>query len=210
MLVQGQQTPPAKNAFDPPELTTAADISYPYNSVAWGLVVLEVSLDASGNVIDVSPIHAIPSLTEPSIKSIRTWKFHPATLDNKPVPSRTLVAVMFDSGNGPGQNPSTPHAPEEPTAGAPPPDHLVEVVSPANAIQGWTAAGPGSVVLKAKVTAESSIESLIVVRDSPPYTHAAMQALPKWEFKPAQFGGKSVFSYVAVAFVFRPPYVNNR
>jgi hypothetical protein len=200
------QTPTPKSIFEPAELLSATDIPYPFNSFAVGSVVLQVTVDSNGNVEDVTPIHSIPALTEPSIQSIRAWKFRAATLNGKAVRSRTIAAVMFNPVINTGQNPP-PRANRDISDTSPPPDKLVEVESAAFAVQPL-AAIPGSVVLRAAITAGGGIGNVTVVRDFPPFTSAATEALAKWQFKPAQFSGQPLTSSVAIAFVFRAPPAN--
>lgn len=89
---QLEQQPPR---FDPPTVVSAAEAIYPLQSIAWGTVVLEVSLDDTGKITDVRVVRGIPSLTEPAVRSARQWKFQPAKLDGKPIPSKVPVAFSF-------------------------------------------------------------------------------------------------------------------
>ncbi|MFZ0211368.1 MAG: energy transducer TonB [Candidatus Acidiferrales bacterium] len=81
--------------FEPPQIISAADVVYPITSVSWGTVVLEVSLDANGNVESVKVIRGIPSLTETALTAVKKWKFRPAKLDGRPIPSKLPVAFAF-------------------------------------------------------------------------------------------------------------------
>jgi TonB family protein len=81
--------------FDPPTVATSVEALYPLQSVASGTVVLEVVLDDSGAIIDVRVVHGIPSLTEPAERSVRQWKFQPARLNGKRIPSKIAVAFSF-------------------------------------------------------------------------------------------------------------------
>jgi TonB family protein len=81
--------------FDPPTVTTVTEAIYPPQSVAWGTVVLEVSLDNGGKITDVRVVRGIPSLTESAEQAVQGWKFQPARLNGKPVPSKVPVAFSF-------------------------------------------------------------------------------------------------------------------
>jgi TonB family protein len=81
--------------FQPPEILETADAAYPIKSVAFGTVVLEVHLDAAGQIADVRVARGIPTLTEQALQSIKHWRFQPATLGGKPVPSIVPVAFTF-------------------------------------------------------------------------------------------------------------------
>ena len=81
--------------FDPPLIVSSVEAAYPIQSVASGTVVLEVSIDENAKITNVRVVHGIPSLTEPAELSVKQWKFAPARLDGKPVPSKIAVAFSF-------------------------------------------------------------------------------------------------------------------
>jgi protein TonB len=81
--------------FQPPVILQTADAAYPIKSVAFGTVVLEVHLDAAGEIEDVRVARDIPTLTEQALQAIKRWRFQPATLDGKPVASIVPVAFTF-------------------------------------------------------------------------------------------------------------------
>jgi TonB family protein len=62
-----------------------------------GVVVLRIMIDESGNVTDVRELSAPlgKGLDESAIKTVRTWRFKPATRNGKPVPVRTKVEISF-------------------------------------------------------------------------------------------------------------------
>jgi TonB family protein len=81
--------------FQPAEIAYAADATYPPTSIASGTVVLELSVSPSGQVENVRVVRDIPSLTQEAVRSAKKWKFRPATLDGKPVATKTVVAFTF-------------------------------------------------------------------------------------------------------------------
>lgn len=81
--------------FQPAEVIATAEAAYPINSVAFGTVVLEAHLDATGAIETVTVERAIPSLTRQALEAIKQWRFKPATLGGKPVKSVVPVAFMF-------------------------------------------------------------------------------------------------------------------
>ena len=81
--------------LEPAEVVEVADTYYPPRSVAFGTVVLQVTVGESGEIEDVKVVRHIPSLTEEAVRSVRKWKFKPATLDGKPVRSVIPVAFTF-------------------------------------------------------------------------------------------------------------------
>lgn len=90
-----QKSHPSHAQFDPPSIISSAEAAYPLHSVAWGTVVLELSLDESGAIKDIRVVRGIPSLTDPAERSAREWKFRPAHFDGRPVPSKVGVAFSF-------------------------------------------------------------------------------------------------------------------
>ncbi len=86
----GQEKPPR---FEPAEVVSVANTYYPPLSVAFGTVVLQVMIGESGEIEAIKVIRDIPSLTEEAVRSVKKWKFKPATLSGKPV--RSIVPVAF-------------------------------------------------------------------------------------------------------------------
>ena len=95
----------AKTGFQPAELSSAAGIEYPVNTVAMGAVVFELTIDESGAVQNVQPVREVPSLTEPAMRAVKSWHFKPAKMDGDPVQSRATVVVMFNPPQNPPVNP---------------------------------------------------------------------------------------------------------
>jgi len=86
---------PGGPAFIPPQIASASFAQYPANSVAWGTVVLDVSIDSAGMVTKVRAVRKVPSLTAPSISAVQMWAFNPATLDGNPVAADLVIAFVF-------------------------------------------------------------------------------------------------------------------
>ena len=85
----------AQTSFKPAEVVSAGDIPYPVQSIADGVVVLDVSLDEKGAITKSSVMRDIPSLTSEATSSVQSWKFSPASRQGKPVQSLIRVAVVF-------------------------------------------------------------------------------------------------------------------
>jgi TonB family protein len=61
-----------------------------------GKVDLSLVVDAEGNVAEARVVKALdPGLDQNALRTIRTWKFEPATRNGKPVPVRVTVEVEF-------------------------------------------------------------------------------------------------------------------
>ena len=63
-----------------------------------GDVVVEVTIDASGNVVETRVVQAIGhGIDEKIVSALRQWRFQPATLDGTPVASKHDVHFHFPS-----------------------------------------------------------------------------------------------------------------
>jgi TonB family protein len=71
--------------------------AYPVNSVAWGSVVVQVTVDGSGDVKAVEFLHGMPGFNDLVSDALKKWRFQAATFDGKPVTSKTVVAFIFQS-----------------------------------------------------------------------------------------------------------------
>jgi TonB-like protein len=71
------------------------DPGYPPTSVAEGILVMNVKVDADGNVTGVEKFSGEGALFEHSQPALKKWKFSPARVANKPVSSRAYVVISF-------------------------------------------------------------------------------------------------------------------
>jgi protein TonB len=61
-----------------------------------GIVELEVDVLADGTVGTVAPVKSLGfGLEEMAVKSVKTWRFTPGTMDGKPVAVRIPISVEF-------------------------------------------------------------------------------------------------------------------
>jgi Gram-negative bacterial TonB protein C-terminal len=173
--------------FKPAEVTSAPDIPYPINSIADGVVVLDVSLDATGAIAGVNVARDIPSLTSAATSSIPSWNFSPALLLGKPVPWVMRIAVVFRPRSylaaGPAFTPvpSTGNPDQARQSEFLPPVITSEVYPqyPVNAIV------PGTTVIQVTVGKIGAIERTKFVRDVAPFSKFAVNALNGWRFQAA-------------------------
>ena len=87
--------PPSPAGYLPPEVAAASYATYPANSVAWGAVVLDVTIDKDGNIKKVGVIRDVASLTQPSIAAVKSWTINPATFNGKGIAAKLVVAFVF-------------------------------------------------------------------------------------------------------------------
>ncbi len=195
----------AQAPFKPAEVISAGDIPYPIQSIADGVVVLDVSLDEKGAITKSSVMRDIPSLTSAATSSVQSWKFSPASRQGKPVQSLIRVAVVFRPrayfAAGPAFTPILPEGESIRADQTYIPPGIVSVSYPQYPIN---AAAPGTVVVQVTVGRSSAIQRVKVVRDLPPFTKFALSAVNKWRFQTATLDGKPMTSSLAIAFVFSP------
>ena len=87
---------PRTSSFEPATVVFSAEPVYPANAMGSGTVVLAVSIDAAGEIQDVKVIKGSGGGFESSaLEAIKEWKFKPAMLEGKPIPSVVPVAFSF-------------------------------------------------------------------------------------------------------------------
>jgi TonB family protein len=70
---------------------------YPLNSVAWGSVIVQITVNTSGQVEDTKVLHAMEPFTKYALDAVGKWKFKAATLKGEPVSSQVTVAYVFQT-----------------------------------------------------------------------------------------------------------------
>jgi hypothetical protein len=201
-LRQGASAPNFQSAY----VVSATDIPYPPQSIAVGTVQLEVIVSEKGKVENVLPIREIASLTEAALDSVKNWQFSAASLDGRPVRSRTTVAVTFNPAAIPAANvPLPPVSPNAKSRDVTVPPQPVDVLAASFPQYPINSVAFGTVVLRVIVDETGKVVKTIPARRIPSLTSAAIRVLPEWKFKPAGFEGTPVRSSITLAFVFRLP-----
>jgi outer membrane biosynthesis protein TonB len=199
---QGNATPAFKSAH----VVSATDVPYPMQSIAIGTVVLEVTVSETGQVENVLPIREIDSLTEVATDSVKNWQFASASLDGKPIRSRTTVAVTFNPAAIPAANvPLPPLSPKAHSRDRTLPPQPIDVLGASFPQYPINSIASGTVVLRVTIDETGKVDKTVPVRRIPSLTSPAILALQEWKFQPAEFDGKPASASVALAFVFRQP-----
>lgn len=81
--------------FQPPQVISIVEASYPVNTVTSGTVVLKVTVASSGEIKNVEVLRGASGFTQQAVETVKKWKFAPATLDGKPVTASLPVAFSF-------------------------------------------------------------------------------------------------------------------
>lgn len=99
-------------SFEPIQIIRLVGAIFPITSVAvqgyppFVSVALRVIVAGSGRIADIEVIHGVPSLTEEAERTVRKWKFQPATLAGKPLASPMMAIFTFRLLLGPMNSPS--------------------------------------------------------------------------------------------------------
>jgi TonB family protein len=88
-----------KDVITPPKAVSTVNPVYPEEARrerVHGIVILQCSIDAAGNVEWVHVLKGLPNgLTESALDAVRQWHFEPATKDGKPVPVLFNLTTNF-------------------------------------------------------------------------------------------------------------------
>jgi hypothetical protein len=207
----GQNAPSAsRNPYQPAAVLSAADVPFPFETTADGVVAFSVPLGAGGEVGKISVLQDLPPFTAAAEDSLKHWKFSPASMNNSPEDSQMLVAFVFRHAvyiaNPP---PFTPIVPAKESAdarrGFVPPG----ILSVAYAGYPASTIAFGAVVVQANVRADGSTGGVSIIRDlQGGFGPLAINAAKHWRFQPAMRDGRAVPSKVTIAFVFSSRSLN--
>ena len=81
--------------FQPPQVISTVEPSYPANTVAGGTVILKVTVSSGGEIESVRVLQEAKGFTQQAIQTVRRWKFEPAKLNGKAVTASIPVAFSF-------------------------------------------------------------------------------------------------------------------
>jgi TonB family protein len=96
-LAQDAGGKPEKAAprFEPVEVVSTIDPIYPINAVSWGTVILEVTVEETGEPGSIKVLRSLAPFTDQMQRAVKQWKFRPARLDGAPVRSSLIVVGSF-------------------------------------------------------------------------------------------------------------------
>jgi TonB family protein len=191
-------------------LAMAGDIAYPMDTRTPGFVTVDVSLDASGAVQNVSVVRDVPPLTAAVQSAVNSWHFTPATLDGQSVPGLLRIDVAFNPYNPSGVG--LPGESLQPSSGSVNGDFQPPQLLKANyANYPPNTVASGTVAMQAHVGSDGKVHSVGVVRGKVgALAGAATRAAKSWSFSPAAYKGQPVSSDIAIVFVFASPQAGTR
>jgi TonB family protein len=95
--VLGTQQPRGGRTQEPELLVSSAPI-YPAmarQAQVEGQVVIDAVIDATGKLTNMTVVSGAPLLQQAALDSLRTWKYRPGYLNEKPVSTKTSITVNF-------------------------------------------------------------------------------------------------------------------
>ena len=200
-----------QSEFKPAKAISAADVQFPLQTTADGIVVFDVSLNVQGEVKKVTVLQDVPPFTEAAAQSLRGWKFAAASQNGSAQDSEMLVAFVFR--HAVGLTPPPPFAPIFPTEefGSQPRSSFIApgILSVQYAKYPASTIAAGAEVVQMSLDANGSTDDIKVLRDMEGgFRSLALSAASGWEFQAPLQDGKPVPSKVAIAFVFSSRSLN--
>lgn len=171
-----------------------------------GTLFVRAHVDAGGHVDEVVKEKVLPArirgraddralaeLDAAALGAVMGWSFRPARADGRSVPAWITVPVTFDPEDGTDAAPATGTEPG--------PDVMprvltqVEPVYPKDALRRGV---KGTVVVQAFVGTNGRVRSAKVATSVPELDRAALDAVKRWTFRPAQSQGRPVEAWLSV------------
>jgi TonB family protein len=199
-----QNNPPVAEGSSPPVPISLVSTPYPPQALFGGEVVLEASVDATGQLADLTVVSGQAPFLGPVLDAVRTWSFEPARLNGNPVDGRLTIVFQFPQSYVP------PLTSQERSFAAPSPDSSDRSAVPVHTREPNYPPGSvidGSVAIFAEVDQQGQVASTRVLRDVEPLTDATLDALSLWRFAPAKRDGENVESAAVVVITFRRPAI---
>ena len=164
---------------------------------------LQVGVDVTGGVTQMTPLRASPLPADLLMPAVRGWRFQPARNQAGIVPSRVLVAAIF----------RPPQLDNSPTLG----NLAVDLVAASDEIPfpivtetpvyPVIATGEGVVLVEVLVGVDGRGRQHRIATGGGGFDQAALDAAVRWSFRPARFNGRAVETYAYLLFGFRRPVV---
>lgn len=201
----------APSEFEPARFQSGSLVIQSPMTVGGGEVLLELDVDASGAVAEVTTVRSTPPYTDLLRAAVRAWRFAPAreipeeSEEWVTVPSKVLVAGVF-------RPPTTYDAPARgepsqevtaPSEDVPFPTKLAMAPYPPKA--SWHIGQ--TVLVEVEVDPQGKVTGTKVLRSAQGLDEVSRDTAATWSFRPARRAGTTVPSVAYVVFGFREPVV---
>lgn len=208
-------------AMQPPPLLTDVAVGAPYD---WkhpeypkkalkkkleGSVVLRLSLDETGQVVNAVALSGDQEFAEAAIRGVRKWKYSPYLINNTAVRVTTLVSIDFRL-NGSGKPEITASykdwLPENvfKVGGSVSPPRAIYTPDPAYTLEARSEKYKGTCVLAVVVGVDGRSHEIRVLRPlGKGLDEQAIEAVKQWKFSPGKKDGQPVAVMIKVEVQFR-------
>jgi TonB family protein len=170
--------------------------AHPVNTVATGLVVVEIYIERTTGEIQTRMLHGESPFALSALEALKQWRF---VAPPEPDIGRTSVTFLF-------RPPSiysvkigaTAIWPWDPSLDFPAlPQEIIDPGYPP------TSLSTGAAILEVRVNASGAVISISPVGGITPLTDQAQEAVKNWKFSPAKISGKAAPStvFVVISFV---------
>lgn len=194
----------AEQRFQPARLSGGDAPALPSElRVGWEEALLEVAVDPSGNLADLTLLRGTLPFVDVMRDVVARWRFEPATADGQPTESSVLVAAVFRPrtlfNNPTLGEPSRQFG--EPSEAAPFPTSVVPASYPP------MARGDGVVLVEVLVSPNGTVTQAKVIGSAAGFDQAALAAARQWAFRPARRRGARIPTIAYLVFGFRSPVI---
>jgi TonB family protein len=204
----------AAHDFEPARFQSGSLIPQSPMTVGGGEVLLELDVNASGSVAQVTTLKSTPPFTAPLREAVRQWRFSPAreisaeTAEREPVDSKVLVAAVF---RAPAlyDAPTWGEVPEElasPSEDVPVPSSLAIPPYPPSTYYHLDQ----TVLVEVEVDDEGKVTGTRMLRTAEGLNEVSRETAARWKFRPARRYGEAVPSVAYIVFGFRAPIISSR
>jgi TonB family protein len=202
--VLAQSAPQSERGSSPPVPLSLVSTPYPPQALFGGEVVLDVGVDASGKLSDLTVVSGQSPFLGPVLDAVRTWTFEPARVNGMPSEGRLSIVFQFPQSYVP------PLTSQERSFQAPSRDSSDRAALPLYTREPNyppRSVSDGNVAIYATIDELGQVKETRVLRDVEPLTDSTLAALSLWRFAPAMQGGQNVESGAVVVVTFRRPAI---
>jgi TonB family protein len=140
--------------------------------------VLHALISKEGQVESLQVISGPPALTASAIDAVRQWQYKPYLLNGEPTEVESTININYTLG---GANVVAPGVMQ---------GNLISQVRPVYPLDAKAARIQGVVTLRAVVSKQGDVKSLVVVSGPPELTTSALDAVKQWKYKPYLLNGQ--------------------
>jgi hypothetical protein len=94
-VIPSAQADDGSDDYVPLGISSFAYPDYPVDSVVWGSVLFQATVDGAGEVEDVKLLHGMANFNTFAQEALKKWRFRAGTLRGKPVTSKIVIVFIF-------------------------------------------------------------------------------------------------------------------